>query len=132
MAQLNHRELDVLNILWKSDQAMTSTDIVNEMRGLTQSTVIAVLRKLLKEGLVEVDGVTHSGKVLSRTYRPTAASRNIIMDNFAADYANFKDVIAQSDICAAILHVEDRPDRLKAEIKKLKAVISDWEKKLKS
>lgn len=132
MAQLNPRELDVLNILWKSDQAMTSTDIVNEMRGLTQSTVIAVLRKLLKEGLVEVDGVTHSGKVLSRTYRPTAASRNIIMDNFAADYANFKDVIAQSDICAAIMHVEDRPDRLKAEIKKLKAVISDWEKKLKS
>lgn len=132
MAQLNPRELDVLNILWKSDQAMTSTDIVNEMRGLTQSTVIAVLRKLLKEGLVEVDGVTHSGKVLSRTYRPTDASRNIIMDNFAADYANFKDVIAQSDICAAILHVEERPDRLKAEIKKLKTVISDWEKKLKS
>lgn len=132
MAQLNPRELDVLNILWKSDQAMTSTDIVNEMRGLTQSTVIAVLRKLLNEGLVEVDGVTHSGKVLSRTYRPTAASRNIIMDNFAADYANFKDVIAQSDICAAILHVEDQPDKLKAEIKKLKAVLSDWEKKLKS
>lgn len=132
MAQLNPRELDVLNILWKSEDAMTSTDIVNEMRGLTQSTVIAVLRKLLKEGLVEVDGVTHSGKVLSRTYRPTAASRNIIMDNFAADYANFKDVIAQSDICAAILHVDEQPDKLKAEIKKLKGVISDYEKKLKS
>ena len=44
MAQLNPRELDVLNILWKSEEAMTSTDIVNEMRGLTQSTVIAVLR----------------------------------------------------------------------------------------
>lgn len=132
MAQLNPRELDVLNILWRSEEAMTSTDIVNEMRGLTQSTVIAVLRKLLKEGLVEVDGVTHSGKVLSRTYRPTAASKEIIMDNFAADYASFKDVIAQSDICAAILHVEEHPDRLKAEIKKLKSIISDCEKKLKA
>lgn len=132
MAQLNPRELDVLNILWKSGEAMTSTDIVNEMRGLTQSTVIAVLRKLLKEGLVEVDGVTHSGKVLSRTYRPTEASRDIIMDNFATDYANFKNVIAQSDICAAILHVEEKPERLKAEIKKLKTIISDCEKKLKS
>ncbi len=132
MAQLNPRELDVLNILWKSGEAMTSTDIVNEMRGLTQSTVIAVLRKLLKEGLVEVDGVTHSGKVLSRTYRPTEASRDIIMDNFATDYANFKNVITQSDICAAILHVEEKPERLKAEIKKLKAIISDCEKKLKS
>lgn len=132
MSRLNPRELDVLNILWRSEAAMTSTDIVNEMRGLTQSTVIAVLRKLLKEGLVEVDGVTHSGKVLSRTYRPTKASRDIIMNNFANDYANFKNVIAQSDICAAILNVEDRPDRLKAEIKKLKGIISDCEKNLKS
>ena len=31
MAQLNPRELDVLNILWKSEEAMTSTDIVNEI-----------------------------------------------------------------------------------------------------
>ena len=132
MAQLNPRELDVLNILWKSGEAMTSTDIVNEMRGLTQSTVIAVLRKLLKEGLVDVDGVTHSGKVLSRTYRPTEASRDIIMENFATDYASFKDVITQSDICAAILHVEEKPEKLKAEIKKLKTIISYCEKKLKS
>ena len=130
MAQLNPRELDVLNILWKSGQPMTSTDIVNEMRGLTQSTVIAVLRKLLKDNLVEVCGVTHSGKVLSRTYRPTEESREVIMNNFATDYANFKNVISQYDICAAILHVEDTPEKLKAEIKKLKAVISDCEKKL--
>lgn len=130
MAQLNPRELDVLNILWKSGQPMTSTDIVNEMRGLTQSTVIAVLRKLLKDNLVEVCGVTHSGKVLSRTYRPTEESREVIMNNFATDYANFKNVISLSDICAAILHVEDTPEKLKAEIKKLKAVISDCEKKL--
>ena len=130
MAQLNPRELDVLNILWKSGKPMTSTDIVNEMRGLTQSTVIAVLSKLLGDNLVEVCGVTHSGKVLSRTYRPTEESREVIMNNFATDYANFKNVISQSDICAAILHVEDTPEKLKAEIKKLKAVISDCEKKL--
>lgn len=83
MAQLNPRELDVLNILWKSEEAMTSTDIVNEMRGLTQSTVIAVLRKLLKDDLVEVCGVTHSGKVLSRTYRPTE------MEEFDKDNGGF-------------------------------------------
>ena len=67
MARLNPRELDVLNILWSTDKEMTSTDIVNEMRGLTQSTVIAVLRKLAKDGFVEVAGVTHSGKVLRST-----------------------------------------------------------------
>lgn len=130
MAQLNPRELDVLNILWKSEEAMTSTDIVNEMRGLTQSTVIAVLRKLLQDELVEVCGVTHSGKVLSRTYRPTEASREVILNNFATDYKNFKNVVSKSDICAAILHVDQSPEKMKTELKKLKSIISDFEKTL--
>lgn len=130
MAQLNQRELDVLNILWKSGEPMTSTDIVNEMRGLTQSTVIAVLRKLLKDELVEVCGVTHSGKVLSRTYRPTESSREVILNNFATDYASFRDVISKSDICAAILHVEQKPEKMKAELDKLKNIIEDYENKL--
>lgn len=130
MAQLNPRELDVLNILWKSGEPMTSTDIVNEMRGLTQSTVIAVLRKLLKDELVEVCGVTHSGKVLSRTYRPTESSREVILNNFATDYANFRDVISKSDICAAILHVEQNPEKMKDELEKLKDIIEEYESKL--
>lgn len=130
MAQLNPRELDVLNILWKSEEAMTSTDIVNEMRGLTQSTVIAVLRKLLQDELVEVCGVTHSGKVLSRTYRPTETSREVILENFASDYKSFKNVVSKSDICAAILHVDQSPEKMKNELDKLKDIIADFERKM--
>lgn len=132
MSQLNPRELDVLNILWKFNKDMTSTDIVNEQRGLTQSTVIAVLRKLLKDDLVEVAGVTHSGKVLSRTYRPTEASKEVIKNNFTNDYSNFINVISKSDLCAAILGVEQSPEEMKAEISKLKKILADYEKKLKA
>ena len=53
---MNPRELDVLNILWKSEAPMMATDIVNAGEGLTQSTVTAVLRKLLNAKLVEVVG----------------------------------------------------------------------------
>lgn len=127
MAQLNPRELDVLNILWKSEQPMTSSDIVNEMRGLTQSTVIAVLRKLLRENLVEISGTTHSGKVLSRTYRPTEESREVIMSHFAEDYANFKNVISKSDLCAAILRIKQSPEEMKLELEKLRAIIDACE-----
>lgn len=130
MARLNPRELDVLNILWSSDREMTSTDIVNEMRGLTQSTVIAVLRKLAKDGFVEVAGVTHSGKVLSRTYRPTEESRDYIAQHFTEDYECFKNVISKSDMCAAILRVNDNPEKTKAEISKLKDILADYEKNL--
>lgn len=130
MPQLNPRELDVLNILWKTDEPMTSTDIVNEQRGLTQSTVIAVLRKLLKENLVEVSGITHSGKVLSRTYRPTEESKKVIMDNFAGDYANFKNVVSKSDLCAAILDIDQSPKQMKSEIKRLKEILAEYEKRV--
>lgn len=131
MTQMNPRELDVLNILWKTDNPMTSTDIVNEQKGLTQSTVIAVLRKLLKDGLVEVAGVTHSGKVLSRTYRPTEESRDLILQNFQNDYRNFCNVIPKSSLCAAILEIDENPTKAKEEIKKLKAILADFEKKNK-
>jgi Penicillinase repressor. len=126
---MNPRELDVLNILWKSDEPMTSTDIVNEQKGLTQSTVIAVLRKLLKDELVEVSGVTHSGKVLSRTYRPTEASREIILENFQNDYRNFCNVIPKSTLCAAILEIDEDSAKAKDEVKKLKSMLADFEKR---
>ena len=129
MTQMNPRELDVLNILWKSDEPMTSTDIVNEQKGLTQSTVIAVLRKLLKDKLVEVSGVTHSGKVLSRTYRPTEASREIILENFQNDYRNFCNVIPKSTLCAAILEIDEDSAKAKDEVKKLKSMLADFEKR---
>jgi DNA-binding MarR family transcriptional regulator len=130
MTRLNVRELDVLNILWKHDEAMTAIDIVNEKNGLTQSTVTAVLRKLLKAGLVEVEGVTHSGKVLSRTYRPTEASRDIILENFTEDYRSFTNVISESSLCAAILKSNDDKAKAKAEIKQLKAMLREFEKEL--
>lgn len=129
MEQLNTRELDVLNILWKTDEPMTSTDIVNQQRSLTQSTVIAVLRKLLKDNLVEVAGVTHSGKVLSRTYRPTDKSQKVIVDNFKNNYANFINVIPKSKLFAAILGIDQDPDQMRIEVSKLKAILDDFDAK---
>ncbi len=131
MTQMNPRELDVLDILWKSDEPMMATDIVNAKTGLTQSTVTAVLRKLLNENLVEVVGITHSGRVLSRTYRPTEASRDIILQDFTESYNSFSNVINESTLCAAILTGNKTPEKAKAEIKKLKSMLSEYEKSLK-
>lgn len=131
MVQLNPRELDVLNILWKSGEEMMATDIVNAGEGLTQSTVTAVLRKLLKEDLVEVAGITHSGRVLSRTYRPTEASRQVILDNFTYTYSCFSNIISESALCAAILTSNKTYAESKAEIKKLKTILADFEKQNK-
>jgi len=127
MMQLNPRELDVLNILWKSEEPMMATDIVNAQPGLTQSTVTAVLRKLLQEGLVEVTGITHSGRVLSRIYRPTAASRELILQDFTTAYNSFNGIISEAVICAAILTNNKSPEHTKSELCKLRELLATFE-----
>ena len=100
---MNQRELDVLKILWEYDEPMMATDIVNAGgKDLTQSTVTAVLRKLLRAGLVEVAGVTHSGKVLSRTYITTPAARQAALDYFTEIYRQFQSIVTPDELLIAI------------------------------
>ena len=127
---LNLRELDVLAILWAKEEPLTAVEIVEGKKGLTQSTVTAVLRALLKKELVEVDGVTHSGKVLSRTYRPTQKSVAAIVDHLKEDYQRVSDVISPSELCMKIIEMTGEKDKLtKKEITKLKNFIKEYEKK---
>ncbi len=100
---MNQRELDVLKILWEHDEPMMATDIVNAWgKELTQSTVTAVLRNLLRAGLVEVAGVTHSGKVLSRTYVATPAARKAALEYFAEIYRQFQSIVTPEELLEAI------------------------------
>lgn len=126
---MNPRELDVLNILWKSDQPLTATDIVNAGDGLTQSTVTAVLRKLLREKLVEVVGVTHSGKVLSRTYRPAADSRDVILHDFTDNYSCFSNIISKSSLFAALLDGNRTPEENRRDVIEMKNMLKEYEQK---
>lgn len=61
---MNRRELEVLDIVCAAGRPVTSSEIVSRKEGLTQSTVISVLRKLETKKAVRISGLTHSGKVL--------------------------------------------------------------------
>lgn len=126
---MNPRELDVLNILWRADQPLMATDIVNAGEGLTQSTVTAVLRKLLREKLVEVVGVTHSGKVLSRTYRPSESSREIILQDFKDNYTSFSNIIPKSTLFAALLDTNRTPEENSKDLAEMKRMLKEYEQK---
>lgn len=102
---IHPRELEILNILWGSDNALTSMDIIDAGKGLSQSTVQAVLRKLLKDGLVEVDGVTHSGNVLSRTYRPTEKSKEQVLQQFVEQYKGISNIVSREEVIKALEEV---------------------------
>lgn len=102
---IHPRELEILNILWGSDKALTSMDIIEAGKGLSQSTVQAVLRKQLEGGLVEVDGVTHSGNVLSRTYRPTEKSKEVVLQQFVEQYKGISNIVGKDEVIKALEEV---------------------------
>lgn len=127
--KLNPRELEVLKILHDSDRALTSTEIVNSGAELTQSTVQAVLRKLLANELVEVQGVTHSGNVLSRTFGPTAKSRDVLTDKFLQDYKSFRTIINMPNAIAGMFSMSETEDEREQDIKALEKLVADLKKR---
>lgn len=68
---LTGRERDILSILWNSEKGLIASEVVTYREDLTINTVQAVLKKLLKRNLIEVDQIVYSGTVLSRSYKPT-------------------------------------------------------------
>ncbi len=78
---LSRRELDVMNVLWAAGEPLIASDVPERKPSLSINTVQAVLRKLLAVGLVKVDGIVHSGTVLTRRYSPA-----ITPEEYAAKY----------------------------------------------
>lgn len=129
--KLNPRELEVLKILHESERALTSTEIVNSGAELTQSTVQAVLRKLLANELVEVQGVTHSGNVLSRTFGPTAKSKDVLTEKFLQDYRSFRSIISMQTAVAGMFKLSDDESKKEKDIKDLEKLLADLKKQKK-
>lgn len=98
---MSTRELEVLNVLAGHDKKLTATNVVNETNGLTQSTVIAVLRKLLRENKVEVSGVSRSGKVLARAYTITQTGRHAVLEYLLTELKSVRNIVSLDDIITA-------------------------------
>ena len=129
--KLNPRELEVLKILHENERALTSTEIVNSGEELTQSTVQAVLRKMLAAELVEVKGVTHSGNVLSRTFGPTAKSKDVLTEKFLQDYKSFRSIISMQTAVAGMFKLNDDESKKEKDIKDLEKLLADLKKQKK-
>lgn len=127
--KLNQRELEVMKILHESDRALTSTEIVNSGVGLTQSTVQAVLRKLLATELVEVKGITHSGNVLSRTFGATEKSKEVLVEKFFHDYRCFRTIISKRAALAGMFEMDEDESTRSEDIREIEQLLADIKQK---
>ena len=129
--KLNPRELEVLKILHATEQPLTSTQIVRAGEELTQSTVQAVLRKLMANGMIEVQGVTHSGNVLSRTFGATEKSREILTQRFLDSYKNYRNIISIRMAIEGMLDMEEDEAMREEDIKAIEKVVAELKSRLK-
>lgn len=103
---LHPREIQILNDIAKLDTPAISQDIAIRTR-ISQSTVQAVLRKMLAEGYVENVGVTHSGNVLARQYAITDKVKEELLQQMVDIYSSFKNIVSIDDVCDALQNIKN-------------------------
>lgn len=121
---LKPKEHDILCIMLNSQKPLTASGIVQSGTDLTMNTVQAVIRKLLKMGLVEVADIVYSGNVLSRAFKTTASAPEIIQELFAEDYRQFQKIASKQSLIAAMLHRDSQTDRQK-KIEELESILKE-------
>lgn len=99
---MNTRELEVLNIVCAAGKPITSTEIVESKKGLTQSTVITVLRKLEAQGLVAISGTAYSGKVLARQYVPAPKAKEAVAAYYLERFDMTKNILSADDLIGLV------------------------------
>lgn len=123
--KLNPRELEVLKILHASETPLTSTQIVRAGEDLTQSTVQAVLRKLMANEMIEVQGVTHSGNVLSRTFGATEKSKDILTQRFLDSYKDYRKIISIRKAVEGMLDMEEDEEKREEVIRSIERIVDE-------
>lgn len=128
--RLTGRDMDILDILWNSENPMTASQITDAKDGLTINTVQSVLRKLLKLELVEVADIVYSGTVLCRSYRASVSAQEIALSRFVSESRRLSDGISPSSFVAALLDTETDKEARAKEIQKLEHLLQDYKKNL--
>lgn len=128
---ITQREIDILNILWNSNESLTASQIVNSRPDLTTNTVQAVLRKLLKNSFIKIDKIVYSGTVLSRSYCPAISQEAFMANQFRIQMQNINEKMGISDFVAAFLDEETDTSITKTEIKELEQMLADYKQKIK-
>lgn len=122
------RDLDVMTILWNSEVSMKALDIAEASPDLNINTVQAVLRKLLKNGFIEVGDIVYSGTVLSRAYRPKISQNDFTTLMIAKECERLGEQVSKVSLIANLLKLEPDKERRKKDIIEVKEMIEQCQK----
>lgn len=124
--RLKEKEFNIMWILFNTEEPLTASQIASKDESFTVNIVQAILRKLLKMGLVEVSDIVYSRNVLSRTFTATEHSLELIRDMFIEEYRKFLKFVPGEILFSTMLQSD--PDLLvhPEEIEKLEEILKQF------
>lgn len=78
MKRLTNKQLEVMEVLWDSDEPLKASDIVERNKNININTAQAALKTLLKLNYVRVADIVYSGTVLCRCFAPAIDERDYL------------------------------------------------------
>lgn len=127
--KFTQRDMDILEILWDSPEPLTASGVVKQKEGLTANTVQAVLRKLLKNQMIEVADIVYSGTVLSRSYRASITREEFLASQFAEEARRMEQKIQKTALVAALFEQEQDEEKARQEIEELEVMLKEYKKR---
>lgn len=124
---LTKRDLDVMHVLWDSEEPKTAAMIVKARPDLTMNTVQAVLRKLLNNNFIEVADIVYSGTVLSRSYRNAISQTEYTLQKMTCEYQSLKNKPSKASILKALLDAENDKEIVKQDIEEIRKFLEDYQ-----
>lgn len=123
---LTKRDLDVMTILWGSEEPETASMIVRDNPNLTMNTVQAVLRKLLKGNFIKVADIVYSGTVLTRSYKPMVSQEDFWLQKIISDYQEIQQKVSKAAIVDALLGIDKNAENIAEDIVQIKEVLDNY------
>lgn len=83
--QLTKSEQEIMDVLWKQGEALTSSEIIefSTNRSWSNTSIHLLLKSLLDKSVIEVDGFKRTTKNYARTFKPSISQYDyFFQENF--------------------------------------------------
>ena len=130
--KLTGRELDVMRVLWSTDEPLIATDIHEEIEDdkLSVFTVQNSLKSLMEKGYIEIASFTIVNKSNTRKYSATISADEYAVFQYKSHFPKQGKDITLSDLMLSLLKVEKNQVN-EIELREIKKMIEKEWKELK-
>lgn len=123
--KLTNRELEVMKILWESEEPLMISEVVQKEKKSTVYSVQRVMQNLLKKNAVAIDGIGYNKKALARRFCPIISPESVELNALQEMLDDLRNKNNQTASLIASLLPAENDERTLAELDALEKIITE-------